>query len=65
MLTEKTIQGNKKEVRVYYPPIPFPQRLKQTKLDDQFAKFLNICRKLEINIPLLKPWLKCQIMLNS
>ena len=41
----------KKEVRAYQPPIPFPQRLKQTKLDNQYAKFLNMFKKLEINIP--------------
>ena len=46
MQTEKTVQGKKEEVRVYHPPIPFPHRLKQTKLDDQFAKFLNMFRKL-------------------
>ena len=39
----------KKEANV--PPIPFPQRLQKSKLDDQFAKFLNVFKKLEINIP--------------
>ena len=38
-------------MRAYRPPIPFPQRLKQSKLDDQFAKFLNMFKKIEINIP--------------
>ena len=51
MQTEETIQKKKKEVRFYHPPIPFPQRLKQTKLDDQFSKFLNMFWKLEMNIP--------------
>ena len=41
----------KEGVRAYQPPIPFPQRLKQTKLDNQYAKFLNMFKKLEINIP--------------
>ena len=41
----------KEEVRAYQPLIPFPQRLKQSKLDNQFAKFLNMFKKLEINIP--------------
>ena len=54
MKIEETIQKMKKEVRVYHPLIPFPQRLKQTKLDDQFAKFLNMFRKLEINIPFVE-----------
>ena len=48
--TIDTMQKNKEEVRIYQPPIPFPQRLKQSKLDDQFSKFLNMFKKLEINI---------------
>ena len=39
MQTKKTFQKEKEEVRVYHPPIPFPQRLKQTKLDDPFSEF--------------------------
>ncbi|XP_039144038.1 uncharacterized protein LOC120281228 [Dioscorea cayenensis subsp. rotundata] len=31
--------------------IPFPQRLKKNKLDQQFAKFLDVFKKLHINIP--------------
>ena len=33
------------------PSVPFPQRLKQGKLDKQFAKFLDVFKKLHINIP--------------
>ena len=32
------------------PPLPFPQRFRKTKLDEQFAKFLNIFKKLEVNM---------------
>ena len=53
MQTENTLQ-KKEEVRVYQPLIPFPQRMKQSKLDDQFAKFLNMFKKLEINIPFVE-----------
>ena len=35
----------------YTPPLPFPERFRKTKLDDQFAKFLNIFKNLEVNIP--------------
>ena len=41
----------KEEVRVYQPPALFPQRLQQSKLDSQYVRFLNIFKKLEINIP--------------
>ena len=45
--------------RIYFPknpplytsPLPFPQKFRKTKLDEQFAKFLNMFKKLEINIP--------------
>ncbi|XP_022894130.1 uncharacterized protein LOC111408624 [Olea europaea var. sylvestris] len=38
-------------VKAYVPPIPFPQRLQRKKLDKQFAKFVEIFKKLNINIP--------------
>ena len=38
-------------VKPYVPPIPFPQRLRQTKLDKEFEKFLQVFRQLHINIP--------------
>ncbi|XP_022874210.1 uncharacterized protein LOC111393039 [Olea europaea var. sylvestris] len=38
-------------VKAYVPPIPFPQRLQRKKLDNQFAKFVEIFKKLHINIP--------------
>ncbi|XP_073124822.1 uncharacterized protein [Henckelia pumila] len=33
-------------------PPPFPAALKKAKLDSQFAKFLEVFKKLNINIPL-------------
>ncbi|GKV44659.1 hypothetical protein SLEP1_g51821 [Rubroshorea leprosula] len=46
-----TEEKKSEEVKPYVPPIPFPHRLKQQKLDKQFAKFLDIFKKLHINIP--------------
>ena len=39
-----------------YPPLyttslPFPPKFRKTKLDEKFAQFLNMFKKLEINIP--------------
>ena len=31
--------------------VPYPQRLKKNKLDNQFGKFMEILKKLHINIP--------------
>ena len=36
---------------IYTPPLPFSQRFRKAKLDEQFSKFLNIFKKLEVNIP--------------
>ena len=33
------------------PPIPYPQRLKKHKMDNQFTKFMEVFKKLHINIP--------------
>ncbi|XP_041025441.1 uncharacterized protein LOC121265839 [Juglans microcarpa x Juglans regia] len=37
-------------VKPYVPPIPFPQRLKQNKINQQFEKSLKVFRQLQINI---------------
>ena len=31
--------------------MPFPQRLQKAKREEQFSKFLDIFKKIEINIP--------------
>ena len=41
-------------MRAYVPSIPFPHRLQKSKLHDRFAKFLNMFKKLEINIPFVE-----------
>ncbi|XP_050896361.1 uncharacterized protein LOC127103118 [Lathyrus oleraceus] len=38
----------------YKPPIPFPQRLKQTKLGNQYKKFVKVIEKLNVEIPFTK-----------
>ena len=34
-----------------YAPVPYPQWLRQNKLDKQFTKFVEVFKKLHINIP--------------
>ena len=34
-----------------YAPVPYPYRLRQNKLDKQFTKFMEVFKKLHINIP--------------
>ncbi|XP_052290908.1 uncharacterized protein LOC107175740 [Citrus sinensis] len=38
-------------IKAYAPPIPFPQRLRKNNIDKQFLKFLDVFKKLHINIP--------------
>ena len=39
---------------VITPPLPFPQRFQKKKMDDQFSKFLEMFKKLHINIPFVE-----------
>jgi len=43
-------EGNTGEKHIYPPP-PFPKRLQKKKLDKHFEKFLEVFKKLHINIP--------------
>ena len=31
--------------------VPFPQRLRKAKMEEQFSRFLDMFKKIEINIP--------------
>ena len=44
-------QMHKEKIPAYTPTVSFPQRLKKAKREEQFSKFLDIFKKIEINIP--------------
>ena len=44
-------QKQKEKVQAYAPAVPFPQKLQKAKKEEQFSKFLEIFKKIEINIP--------------
>ena len=44
-------QKQKEKVKAYTLVVPFPQRLQKAKKEEQFSKFLEIFKKIEINIP--------------
>ena len=50
-LVEKGDLRKKEEVQAYKPPVPFHQRLQKAKMEEQFSKFLNMFKKIEINFP--------------
>ena len=41
-------------MQAYTPAVPFPQRLQKEKKEEQFSKFLELFKKIEINIPLVE-----------
>ncbi|HEX7902236.1 MAG TPA: hypothetical protein VF487_00055, partial [Chitinophagaceae bacterium] len=47
----ETLQQKNSEPTSTMPPIPYPQRFQKSKLDKQFSRFLDIFKKLHINIP--------------
>ena len=49
-IKEKQSEENTTEAKASMP-IPYPQRLKKHKLDKQFTKFMDVFKKLHINIP--------------
>ena len=49
-LNEKQSVENSTEVKTSLP-VPYPQRLKKHKLDKKFTKFMDVFKKLHINIP--------------
>ena len=50
-LKESNDQEKKEGVPAYTPAVPFPQRLQKSRREEQFSKFLDIFKKIEINIP--------------
>ena len=44
-------QKKKEGVPAYTHSVPFPQRLQKSRREEQFSKFLDIFKKIEINIP--------------
>ncbi|XP_048227297.1 uncharacterized protein LOC125369328 [Ricinus communis] len=54
MEPEKIEARKKSPLREYQPPIPYPARLKQEKVDQQFIKFLDLFKKLRINLPFVE-----------
>ena len=44
-------QKKKEGVPAYAPTVPFPQRLQKSRREEQFSKFLDLFKKIEINIP--------------
>ena len=47
-------QKQKVKVKADTPAVPFPQRIQKSKKEEQFSKFLEIFKKIEISIPFVE-----------
>ena len=47
-------QKQKENIQAYTYVVPLPQRLQKARREEQFFKFLEIFKKIEINIPLVE-----------
>jgi len=50
---EKEKESKSLPPKPYMPPLPIPQRFARAKLESQFGKFLDILKKLHVNVPFL------------
>ena len=44
----------KEDKNVYMPAVPFPRRLQKAKIEEQLSRFLDVFKKIEINIPFVE-----------
>ncbi|XP_057734223.1 uncharacterized protein LOC130949557 [Arachis stenosperma] len=49
---EEPTKEQRQGVKTFTPPLPYPQRFNKETKDPHFPKFLEVFKKLEINIPL-------------
>ena len=51
---EKGKLKKKEEEQAYMPFVPFPQRLQKEKMEEQFTRFFDVFKKIEINLSFSK-----------
>ena len=55
MQTEQQLEmeelKKKEDKQAYILPIPFPKRLEKAKMEEHFSRFLDVFKKIEVNIP--------------
>ena len=44
----------KEDKQAYMPVVPFPQRLQKAKMEEKFSIFLDVFKKIEINLPFIE-----------
>ena len=58
MQTEQQVEKGelkkKEEKQACMPAVPCPQRLQKEKMEEQFCRFLDVFKKIEINLPFVE-----------
>ena len=51
--SEKPKESKTLPPKLYMPPLPLPQKFLKAKLHSQFGKFLDMLKKLHVNVPFI------------
>ncbi|GKC56692.1 reverse transcriptase domain-containing protein [Tanacetum coccineum] len=51
--SSKQTKSSPPSLKAYKPKIPYPQRLRKEKMEERYAKFIDLIKEIRINIPLV------------
>ncbi|GJS69216.1 reverse transcriptase domain-containing protein [Tanacetum coccineum] len=51
--SSKQTKSNPPLLKAYKPKIPYPQRLRKEKMEERYAKFIDLITEVRINVPLV------------
>nr|GEZ07664.1 reverse transcriptase domain-containing protein [Tanacetum cinerariifolium] len=51
--SKKQTKSDPPPLKVYKPKIPYPQRLHKEKMEERYAKFIDLVEEVRINVPLV------------
>ncbi|GKF80767.1 hypothetical protein Tco_0239369, partial [Tanacetum coccineum] len=51
--SSKQTKSNPPPLKAYKPKIPYPQCLRKEKMEERYAKFIDLIKEVKINVPLV------------
>ncbi|GJZ44087.1 reverse transcriptase domain-containing protein [Tanacetum coccineum] len=51
--SSKQTKSDPPPLKAYKPKIPYPQRLRKEKIEERYAKFIDLIKEVRINVPLV------------
>ncbi|GJR04679.1 hypothetical protein Tco_0527663 [Tanacetum coccineum] len=51
--SSKQAKSDPPPLKAYKPKIPYPQRLRKEKIEERYAKFVDLIKEVRINVPLV------------